>query len=364
MDSIWYANGAFCSLHDSYRTVVCVDLKRLLAGGIVTATGIGVAVPNATMFATADIYELAATALGVVLGLAIVGAAAVLYRSDVSTSHALRVAGWNTLGIVVLGSVLVLAMEYPGVSLPLPIAASVLGVSAVAHILIGFNDVRRIRAGELAREREKLAVLNRLARHNLRNQAQVLTSAGELVAEHVSDETGREAAERVQEGAARIATINTKLKRFQDATERNGTLSTLDVATVFESAVSPYRETYPDADIAVDVPDGLAIEGSADLETALDELLENAFEHGGAAEDGVTVSATADGDQVELTVADEGPGIPDHEWKTVSGETTQTKLEHASGLGLWVVKAVGESVDGGFRRNTGGSGVTLRVPRA
>ena len=44
----------------------------MLAGGIVTATGVGVAVPNATMFATGDIYELAATSLGVVLGLALV----------------------------------------------------------------------------------------------------------------------------------------------------------------------------------------------------------------------------------------------------------------------------------------------------
>ncbi|MEF8872823.1 MAG: HAMP domain-containing sensor histidine kinase [Haloarculaceae archaeon] len=352
----------FRSFRDGYRTVVDVDLRRLLAGGVVTVTGVGVAVPNAMAFATGDIYELAATSLGVVLGLAIVGAAAVLYRSDVSTSHALRVAGWNTLGVAVLGLVLLLAMNYPGVSLPMPIAASILGVSAVAHILIGFNDVRRIRAGELAREREKLAVLNRLARHNLRNQAQILTSAGELVAEHAADETGRAAAERVQTGAARIATINTKLKRFQDATERDGPLSSFDVARVLERAVTPYREAYPNTDISVEAPDGLAVEASEDLEIALDELLENAFEHGDAAVTVVTVSAMANGSQVELTVTDGGPGIPDHEWQAVSGETTQTQLEHASGLGLWVVKAVVERVGGEFRRTDGG--ITVCVPRA
>ncbi|WP_302080313.1 sensor histidine kinase [Salinibaculum rarum] len=341
-----------------------MDLKRLLAGGIVVLTGLGVVAPNAATFTVDGIYEFAATALGIVLGLAIVGAAVVLYQSDVSTAHALRVAGWNTLGVVVLGLVILLAMEYPGVSLPTPIAASILGVSAVAHILIGFNDVRRIRASELAREREKLAVLNRLARHNLRNQAQVLTSAGELVAGHAADETGRDAAERVQTAAARIATINTKLKRFQEATERDDSRSEFDVATIVDSAVAPYRESYPDADITVDVPDDLAIEASQDLETALDELLENAFDHGNAAESGVRISATADGATVALTVADDGPGIPDHEWEAVSGETTQTQLEHASGLGLWVVKAVIESVDGEFRREDGTGGVTLSVPRA
>lgn len=144
-----------------------MDVKRLLAGGIIAITGVGVALPNATAFATGDIYQLLASVLGIVLGLAIIGAGVVLHRSGVSTAHALRVAGWNTLGVVVLGLVVLLSMRYPGVSIPMPIAASILGVSAVAHILIGFNDVRRIRAGELAREREKLAVLNRLARLRL-----------------------------------------------------------------------------------------------------------------------------------------------------------------------------------------------------
>lgn len=339
-----------------------MDLKRVLAGGIVAVTGLGVTVPNATMFATGDIYELLASVLGIVLGLAIVGAGVVLYRSEVSTRHALRVAGWNTLGVAVLGLVLLLSMRYPGVSLPTPIAASILGVSAVAHILIGFNDVRRIRAGELAREREKLAVLNRLARHNLRNQAQVLTSAGELVAEHVSDERGRDAAERVQQGAARIATINTKLKRFQEATERDEPARTLDVAEVVERAVKPYRDAHPDVDITVDVPEGLAVKASQDLETAVDELLENAFDHGDAEENGVTVAATAADGMVELTVDDGGSGIPDHEWEVLTGTTAPTQLKHASGLGLWVVKAVVESVDGEFRRSDGG--VTLCVPRA
>lgn len=340
-----------------------MSLKRLLASGILGATGVGVATPSLLMFEGSDPYALAASILGVVLGLAIFAAGLLLYRSDVSTPHALRVAGWNVLGVVVLGLVLLLATQYPDVSLPLPIAGSILGVSAVAHILIGVTDVRRIRVGELARQRERLAVLNRLARHNLRNQAQILTSAGEVVGEHVADETGAEAAERVTASAARIATINEKLKRFQEATEPAASDTAHDVASVVTDAVAPYRESHPHAEISVDGVDGPAAYVPTQVQTAIDELLENAFEHGQAADSGVTVSVTQDGRTVSVTVADNGSGIPAQEWDVVSGDIEQSQLQHASGLGLWVVKAIVESVDGELVLSEDGTAVTLTVPR-
>jgi signal transduction histidine kinase len=340
-----------------------VVVKRLGAGAIIVATGIVVAAPNLLLFESSGFYGLAASVLGVALGLAILAAGVLLYRSDISTQHALRVAGWNVLGVVVLGIVLVLASRYPGTALPLPIAASVLGVSAVAHILIGVNDVRRIRVGELARERRKLAVLNRLARHNLRNQAQVLTSAGEIAAEHVSDDTGAEATARVTNAASRIATINEKLKRFQEATEQPPAADPRPVEAMVTDVVGTYRDEYPDADITVDVPSDTT-RTTPHLATALDELLENAFEHGEAATGSVSVRVTTTGQTVELTVDDDGPGVPQEEWDIVSGDIEQSQLQHASGLGLWVVKAVAEGVDGGFRLGDDRTAVTVSVPSA
>jgi len=340
-----------------------VTLKRLLAAGVIVATGLAVAVPNVVLFEGGTLFAIVGSGIGIALGAAILAAGALLYRSEVSTPHALRVAGWNTLGVVVLGLVLVLATRYPGVSLPLPIGMSVVGVSAVAHILIGVTDVRRIRVRELAREREKLAVLNRLARHNLRNQAQILTSAGEVVSERVADETGAEAAERVTSGATRIATINEKLKRFQEAMEHDGEAESRAVETLVEDVVADYRARYPDAEITVETPPDSA-QVSTQVRTALDELLENAFEHGSAAEGGVTVSVEGELDAVDITVSDRGEGIPQQEWDLVIGDLEQSQLRHASGLGLWVVKAIAESLDGELRRNDDGTGVTLSVSTA
>lgn len=40
--------------------------------------------------------------------------------------------------------------------------------------------------------------------------------------------------------------------------------------------------------------------------------------------------------RVEVGVADDGPGIPDHE-RAVLEDGRETPLEHGSGLGLWIV---------------------------
>jgi len=339
-----------------------VDVTRLGAVGVVAVTGVGIVVPNALAVTTSPLAALVVTLLGTVLGLALVAAAGLLYWSDVSTPHALRVAGWNTLGVVVLGLILLLATGYPGVSLPTPIAASILGVSAVAHVLIGVTDVLRIRAGELAQERRKLSAINRLARHNLRNEAQVLLSAAGIVDESVTDDRGREAANRLADSAERVAEIDEKLAEFQEAVGRGSVDGTVDIAAVVAGVAAEYREAYPDAEFETSVPEGLHVRATPHIEVAVAELLENALEHGDGAEVGVEIRAHSDGEQVSLTVSDGGPGIPEREWQILVGEREQTQLEHATGLGLWVVKSVAESFGGEFDRTEGDP--TLRLQRA
>lgn len=92
--------------------------------------------------------------------------------------------------------------------------------------------------------------------------------------------------------------------------------------------------------------------------------MENALEHAGdSPEVQVTASGTDSG--VEISVTDDGPGIPRMEYDPLfnGGETA---LEHASGLGLWVVywgvQSLGGEVD--IETNDDGSTVILSVPDA
>jgi signal transduction histidine kinase len=88
------------------------------------------------------------------------------------------------------------------------------------------------------------------------------------------------------------------------------------------------------------VAEGVRVQATPNLEVALGEFLENAFEHGDGAKQGVEIRAHSDG----------GPEIPEEEWEILAGEREQTQLEHATGLGLWVVESIAESFGGELRR--------------
>jgi len=341
-------------------------ISRLLAVGSIAGTGVALAVGGAASLGVVPGTTAAVLAvLGVALGAALVAGSALLYRSDVRTRHTARIAGWNLLGAVLLGAILVLAVHGAGVSIPLYVVVDVLGVSSVAHVLIGYNDVRRIRAEELARQRRTLAVVNRLTRHNLRNDTQVLTASASQLAAELDDPDHRALAERIRDGALDMASINEELEQIQDAIDGESPDESVELADAVASVLADYREAHPDGTFEADVPD-VAVRMDHRLETALDHLVENAVEHGSEGDPFVRVTATVEGDAVSVSVRDRGPGVPEAETAVLTGEREISQLDHASGLGLWVVKTIADTCGGdlSFDRSDEGGVVSLSLPRA
>jgi len=340
-----------------------MDFIRLGSGASVSATGVLVfAIALSVVWNGAvSLYDVALVGIALVVGLTLVAAGAALVVLDaLRTDHVLRVAGWNALGVVVLGIVLALVSASPSVSLPPVVVADVLGVSAVAHVLIGVNDVRRIRVGELARERQKLAVLNRIVRHNLRNDAQVLLGNAEALLGELDDDRHRGMADSIAGKATSLASMNEKLGKFQAAIEHDPSDErAVDLDDLIESVVEELRESFPEATIETDVPAGLAVEADDKLGDALSEAIENAILHGGGE---VRVGATRHGGDVEISVTDEGSGIPEHELSSIAADAEITQLDHGTGVGLWVVRTVVDAYDGTLTFDTeGGTTMTIRL---
>jgi signal transduction histidine kinase len=115
--------------------------------------------------------------------------------------------------------------------------------------------------------------------------------------------------------------------------------------------------------VTVDVPADLTVESQPVLlGVVVENLVENALQHVSDAR--VTVTAASEGDDVALSVADDGSGIPDHELEVLDrGE--ETPLAHGSGMGLWLVQwaatTLGAAIDFDVRD---GTRVTVRIPVA
>ena len=343
-----------------------MEIKRLFAGASVSATGVAVFSIALAAFRSGlpSLYDLGLVVLGGLVGLVLVVAGAVLFAfEELRSDHVARVAAWNALGVVVLGLVVVLAVASPSVSLPAAVIANVLGVSAVAHVLIGVTDVRRIRVGELARERQKLAVLNRIVRHNLRNDAQVLVGNSDVLSDELTDDRLGAMADAIAAKATSLAAMNEKLGQFQAAIDHDpADERPIDLEETVAEVIETLSEAHPEATIQTDLPDGLSVRADDKLADALREMVENAILHGA---EPILVTATRTDGDVEIRVSDEGPGIPEHELAPLADGAEITQLEHGTGVGLWVVRTIVDAYGGTLTFDTqDGTTVTMRLDAA
>jgi signal transduction histidine kinase len=343
---------------------------RAVASGVISATGLVVLVPNLFPFLDGGgPVAVVLGALGTAVSVGLIAVGGLLYVSGFSDRNAVRIAAWNLLGVVVLGGVMVAHAAAQnrlsgGIAPSMFTVGNLLAIGAAAHVIIGVYDARRVRAEQLARERRRTAVLNRVLRHNLRNEAQILRGHAEIVAS-VPDETRlRASAETLKHSAETVGDLATRAKTITRERDRDPEeYRPRDPEAVLEAAVGDVSERF-DADVAVDAPDdiGATVRASDGLRTALAELVENAVEHG---DPPVEASIRILPETVEFTVTDGGDGIPTHERAVVADEAEITQLTHGSGLGLWVVRTVAEAHKGliSFSEDDPAT-VTVSVPRA
>lgn len=230
--------------------------------------------------------------------------------------------------------------------------------------LIAFQDVTDRREYE-----QRLEVSNRLLRHNLRNETTVILGWANQIERLSEDEAVRESAARIQDVAHKLGDLSEKATHIERTlSEPDGEYTTVDVATLLEGIVEMAREDWPDAVVELSAPDSapVRVHDRTLFEVALDNLVENALEHNDAPTPRVEVSVDCGGEDVVISIADNGPEIPAFEQDTLKrGE--ETSLHHGSGLGLWLIHWTVDAVGGSlsFEQNEPrGNVVVLTVPRA
>ncbi len=243
-----------------------------------------------------------------------------------------------------------------------PYDVSVTPIRDVRERVIGrvvtFHDV-----SQYLRQKQRLTVLNRAFRHNIRTDTQMILGYADQLSADTDAEA--EALDIVEERATRIAGLGEKARVIIDLLEREQLPEqAVDVADVLDNRVERLREEFADVAVSADEP-AEACRVSSVLGPVLWNVLENAAEHNTNADPHVEVGVDVTDDRVTVRVADNGPGIDEGEYAAVE-RGTETQLDHASGLGLWLIRwgadIAGGRVDFADDEPTGAV-VTVDVPR-
>ncbi|WP_135363623.1 histidine kinase N-terminal 7TM domain-containing protein [Halosimplex halophilum] len=225
----------------------------------------------------------------------------------------------------------------------------------VAGCVLSLRDVTDRRQHE-----QRLDVLNRVLRHNLRNELNVVRGNAELLRREAElTDDARRRLDRIEETVDGVVARSEKIGHVARTVDGECD-SAFAAAERVEGLADRVESAHDGVTVEVDLPDGLAVVGGASLERAVEELLANAAEHAGD-EPNVEVRTARRGDEfVEIRVADDGPGIEDHE-RAVIEAGRETALEHGSGVGLWLVKWVVTECGGSVEFVGDGEGCTVAL---
>jgi signal transduction histidine kinase len=112
----------------------------------------------------------------------------------------------------------------------------------------------------------------------------------------------------------------------------------LNVTNVARKTARKVREQHSDARINVFLDPGTNATASPKLSEAVEELLVNAVVHNDADQPTVNLRVTQQPDAVEMTISDNGPGIPENERDVLRHDSPPDQLFHGRGLGLWLAR--------------------------
>ncbi|WP_435098686.1 PAS domain S-box protein [Halorubrum sp. N11] len=240
-------------------------------------------------------------------------------------------------------------------------------VGDITHFVAIESDVTNRRLRE-----QQLKVLNRVLRHNLRNGTNVIEGNAAMLRDAVDDGELQTRAEAIEERTAALSHLSEQAATVSSLFDsETPTDSIYDVTPLVSEVVDTVSDMYPDATLTIDREGPVYARVDSRLKTALSELIQNAIIHNDRPTPKVTVTTGPSigertGEWIEIVVADNGPGVPEHEQQTIdSGD--ETPLQHGTGLGLWIVYWT-VSLFGGEvsieENSPRGTRVVLNIPRA
>jgi signal transduction histidine kinase len=230
--------------------------------------------------------------------------------------------------------------------------------------------VQRVdREGQLTRRNDQLEFANSLLRHDIQNSMTIIRARGEAL---VDATDGREAdyARTVVNQSDDVSSLVDRFRRILAVlTDDELDVKPVALGPLVENRVRVARSTHPDATVRSSVPDEVSVRADEMLENVVGNLVRNAIEHNDTDSPTVEVSVVEHERVVTLTVADDGPGVPDDEKEVVfrRGNRGLKGADIGSGFGLFLVDTLVDGYGGSVTvrdNEPRGAVFVVRLPKA
>ncbi|ELZ96502.1 histidine kinase [Haloferax mucosum ATCC BAA-1512] len=239
--------------------------------------------------------------------------------------------------------------------------------AGLVYVLVGRSR------SELHRTTEQLestlthtSVLHRILRHDIRNACTSILGYAELVEPRSDSPEGVNPTDAIRARANRLVEVSDEVALLRSVELAEGTAVQINLSCAVADAVEDIEMEHDDVSVSVDSPAELVVEAHPALPRSIMELLENAAVHSGDDVTSIAVTVQELPETARVAILDDGPGMPGAEREALASGS-ETQLNHTSGVGLWLVRAIVDASGGSLTIETGehsGTAVTISLPRS
>ena len=194
------------------------------------------------------------------------------------------------------------------------------------------------REKDLESRTQELAVINRLVRHDISNDIQLLIAWADGIDRQV-DGDAQEYVDRIKHTAGHIDELTTIARDFVDSIggETEFPITGVNIEQILENEIEKANRQHEDMTVTVDggIPN-TAVRANELLSSVFSNLLGNAARHNDSQESNVEISVEETTTNVRVRVADDGPGIPDSQKESVFGKGKMGPDSPGTGIGLYL----------------------------
>ncbi|MFP8951624.1 ATP-binding protein [Natrialbaceae archaeon A-arb3/5] len=232
------------------------------------------------------------------------------------------------------------------------------------YVIAEINDITEYRARE-----QLLRLLNRVIRHNLRNDMNVLVGYADNIKTAVESENVEEEINTILDIANEVGSLSNSLDQIENIVKPNATQrEPANLRDLVQTHAKKAQSEHPSARITVETQSSVWVSADQSLGYAVENAIENAIEHNDQETPKITVSICDDSEnnQGVISVSDTGPKIPAIEIDVLKDKSKADSTYHGSGVGLWIMKWCVDSLGGELsfeENNPRGNIVKIGVPK-
>lgn len=237
--------------------------------------------------------------------------------------------------------------------------------------VLGYGrDITELKTYEsrIETQRDKLEILNRIVHHDIRNKLQLVSAYAQALEDDL-DGKQAEYLEQILGAADEAIDITTSAKEMTDILlQSESELVPKRLSTALHEQIEDSRSDFRAAVVRIDGSLSSATVTADDMiDSVFRNLLQNAVLHNDSDVPEIEVSTTEFEDRVRISVADNGPGVPDDLKDEIFDEGEQGLDSEGSGLGLYLVRTLVDRYGGDIwveDNDSGGATFVVELPRA